>query len=45
MVKAMGVEMSHMSVDTVNAICKEYKLSNADINFRVDATREALSSY
>jgi ribosome-interacting GTPase 1 len=41
-VKSMGVELTHMSNETVAAICKEYKLSNADICFRQDATMDEL---
>lgn len=41
-VKSMGLELTHMSVETVQAICKEYKLSNADIYFRQDATMDEL---
>lgn len=41
-VKSMGLELTNMSVETVQAICKEYKLSNADIYFRQDATMDEL---
>lgn len=33
-VKSMGVELTHMTEETIMAICKEYKISNADVNFR-----------
>ena len=33
-VKSMGLELTHMSDDTIVSICKEYKLSNADVAFR-----------
>lgn len=41
-VKMMGLEMTHMSDDTVRAIAHEYKLSNADIHFRQNATIDDL---
>lgn len=40
-IKSMGVELS-MTNETVFSICKEYKLSNADICFRQDATIDEL---
>ena len=41
-IKSMNLEMTQMSDDTINAICKEYKLSNADVHFRCDATVDEL---
>ena len=41
-VKSMGLELTHMSDDTIVSICKEYKLSNADVHFREDATVDEL---
>jgi len=41
-VKSMGLEMTHMSEDTVRSIAHEYKLSNADIHFRQNATIDEL---
>lgn len=40
-VKSMGVELS-MTNETVISICKEYKLSNADVCFRKDSTIDEL---
>lgn len=33
-VKSMGLELTKMSDSTIEAVCKEYKLNNADINIR-----------
>jgi len=41
-VKAMGLELTNMSEETAKAICSEYKLSNADVHFRCDATPDEL---
>ena len=41
-IKSMGLEMNQMSDDTIRAICAEYKVSNADIHFREDATVDEL---
>lgn len=41
-VKSMGIELTNMSESTVRAICAEYKVSNADIAFRCDATIDQL---
>lgn len=41
-VKSLGLEMTNMSAETVVSIAKEYKLSNADIHFRCDATVDEL---
>jgi small GTP-binding protein len=41
-IKSHGLELTHMTTETVQAICKEYKLSNADIHFRCDATIDEL---
>lgn len=40
--KTMNLELTNMSEDTILAICKEYKLSNADIHFACDATVDEL---
>jgi ribosome-interacting GTPase 1 len=41
-VRSMGLELTHMSDETITSICKEYKLSNADLHFRCDATIDEL---
>jgi uncharacterized protein len=41
-VTSMGLEMTHMSKATVKSICTEYKLSNADIHIRCNATVDQL---
>lgn len=41
-VKSMGLELTHMSNETIKSICAEYKVSNADIAFREDATIDEL---
>jgi len=41
-VKTLGLELTHMSNDTIKSICHEYKLSNADIHFRENATIDQL---
>ena len=41
-VKSMNLEMTHMSDETAAAICKEYKMSNADVHFRCNATVDEL---
>ena len=33
-IKSMGLEMTHMGDDTIMSICKEYKLTNADVHFK-----------
>jgi len=38
----MGLDLTNMSNDTIKSICHEYKLSNADIHFREDATIDQL---
>jgi ribosome-interacting GTPase 1 len=40
-IKSMGLDLG-MSAETVYAICKEYKLSNADIMFRENASIDEL---
>lgn len=41
-VKSMGLELTHLEDDTIASICKEYKLSNADVHFRCNATMDEL---
>jgi small GTP-binding protein len=41
-IKAVGLELTHMSPETIITICKEYKLSNADVYFKQDATMDEL---
>jgi uncharacterized protein len=41
-IKSMGLELTHMGDDTIASICKEYKLSNADVHFRCNATMDEL---
>jgi small GTP-binding protein len=41
-IKSMGLELTNMSAETVVTVCKEYKLSNADVLFRQDATIDEL---
>ena len=41
-VKSMGLELSHMSDDTIRSVCHEYKLSNADVLFRENSTVDEL---
>jgi len=41
-VKSMGLELTHMSEETIHSVCKEYKLSNADVCFRQNATVDEL---
>jgi small GTP-binding protein len=41
-IKSMGLDLTDLSDDVVYAICKEYKLSNADVCFRQDATVDEL---
>ena len=38
----MGLELSHMSDDTIRSVCHEYKLSNADVLFRENSTVDEL---
>lgn len=33
-VKSMGLELTHMSDETIRAVCIEYRLSNADVHVR-----------
>lgn len=40
--KAHGVELTKMSEDTARAVAHEYRISNADIYFRQDATVDEL---
>ena len=37
-----NVSLSHLDLDTVKAILSEYRIHNADINFRCDATADDL---
>lgn len=37
-VKSFGLELTHMSDSTIESICKEYRMNNADVNIRCDAT-------
>ena len=41
-VKGQGIEMTHMSEDVCKTIAHEYKLSNADIHVKCDATVDEL---
>ena len=41
-VKSMGLDLTNMCDDTIRSICHEYKLSNADVHFRCDATIDEL---
>ena len=41
-IKGQNIEMTKMSDDTVKSICHEYKLSNADIHFRCNASIDDL---
>jgi len=38
----MNLELTNMSDDTIKAICAEYRLSNADVNIRCNATVDQL---
>ena len=38
----MGIELTKMSDATIKSICQEYKISNADVHFRQDATIDEL---
>jgi uncharacterized protein len=40
--KSQNVEMTKLHEDTVKAICHEYKISNATIQFRCNATADDL---
>jgi len=40
--KSHNIEMTNMSEDTIRAIMHEYRISNADLNFKQDATIEDL---
>jgi ribosome-interacting GTPase 1 len=40
--KAHGIEMTNMSEDTARSILHEYKISNADVNFKCNATIDDL---
>lgn len=42
MITQTGIELTHLDHDTITAICKEYRISNAEIAFRCDATDEEL---
>lgn len=37
-----GVPLTHLSEELIRAICKEYKISNADVHLRCDATADDL---
>lgn len=37
-----GIEFTHLSKETITSICKEYKISNADVTIRCDATVDEL---
>lgn len=41
-VKSMGLELTQMSVETIKAVCAEYRLSNADVHIRGDHTIDEL---
>lgn len=41
-IKSMGIELTKMSDTTIQSICKEYRMSNADVHFRQDATIDEL---
>ena len=41
-VKSMNLELTNMSDETAMAICKEYKLSNADVHIRCNASVDDL---
>ena len=41
-VKTMGLELTNISDQTIRSICTEYRLSNADIHFRCNATIDEL---
>jgi ribosome-interacting GTPase 1 len=41
-VKTMGLELTNISDQTIRSICAEYRLSNADIHFRCNATIDEL---
>jgi len=40
--KSLGLELTNLSDGTIRAICAEYKVSNADVNFRCNATVDQL---
>ena len=41
-VKSMGLELTHMSDETIKSVCAEYRLSNADIHVRGNHTIDEL---
>ncbi len=41
-VKSMGIELTKMSDATIKSICQEYRISNADVHFRQDASIDEL---
>jgi ribosome-interacting GTPase 1 len=40
--KTQNLEMTKLSDDTIRSICHEYKISNADLHFRCNATADDL---
>jgi len=40
--KSHGLELKKLSEDTITSICKEYKISNAEIHFKTDSTVDDL---
>jgi len=40
--KTMGVDLTKMSEDTIRSILHEYKISNCDVNFKINATMDEL---
>lgn len=41
-IKGNGIELTKVSEDTIKSICHEYRLANADIHFRCNATVDEL---
>lgn len=41
-IKTMGLELTNISDQTIKSVCAEYRLSNADIHFRCNATIDEL---
>lgn len=37
-----GVDFTHLNKETITAVCKEYKINNADVTIRCDATADDL---
>lgn len=40
--KSHNIELTNMSEDTIKSICHEYKLANADVHLRCNATIDEL---